>query len=191
MATTSTERRYMPEDLLTLPDGEHFELVDGRLVETDMGAEASWIANRVGMLVTRFADEHKLGEVFNAECGYQCFPDDPARVRKPDVSFIARERLAGGIPAGHIRTAPDLAVEVVSPNDLFYEVLSKVEEYLRAGVRMVWVVDPSTRSVQVSRADGSWVRLRADEDLHGEEVLSGFVCRVSDLFLPCPESDLR
>src|SRR5437868_8456946 len=156
MSALEVQQRFTPEDLLSMPDGERFELVGGQLVGTEAGAESSWIANLVSVSITQFVQRHGLGWVFTSECGYQCFPDDPLRVRKPDVSFVARGRLPGNrIPTGHISVAPDLAVEVTSPNDHYWEVREKVEEYLAAGVRLVWVVDPKTRSIEVFRGDGS------------------------------------
>ena len=136
-------------------------------------------------LIADFAEPHGLGWAFPADCGYQCFPDAPDKVRKPDASFIQRGRLPGEqLHEGHVRIAPDLAVEVVSANDLFDEVEIKVGEYLGAGVRLVWVVNPRTRTGQVYRADGSVTRLREGDELSGEDVLPGFRCRVHDLFPP-------
>src|SRR5438105_9274945 len=118
MPALAVQHCYTPKDLLTMPEGERFELVDGRLVEKKMGAESSWIANLLAVSITQFVQRHGLGWVFNSECGYQCFPNDPHRVRKPDVSFVARGRLPGdSVPGGHISVAPDLAVEGTSPND--------------------------------------------------------------------------
>ena len=83
--------------------------------------------------------------------------------------------------------APDLAVEVTSPTDTVYELEEKVEEYLRAGVRLVWVIHPEVHAIQVIRGDGSGYRLRAGDELSGEEVVPGFRCPVASLF-PAPQS---
>jgi Uma2 family endonuclease len=126
--------------------------------------------------------------VFPEGTSFQCFPDEPDKVRRADVSFIRFGRLTREQPPeGHIRLAPDLAVEVVSPNDLAYDVDSKVEDYLQAGVRLVWVVNPVTRTVRVHRPDGPGATLRADDELTGGDVLPGFSCRIRELFiLPQP-----
>ena len=85
-----------------------------------------------------------------------CFPDAPAKVRKPDASFIRRGRLPGeALPDGFCPIPPDVAAEVVSPNDLAYEVDEKVGEWLRAGVRLVWVINPRARIVAVHRRSTS------------------------------------
>lgn len=186
--STAAQTRYTPEDLLAMPDGDRYELVDGNLVERNMGAKAGWVANRCGRYLDVFCDEHRQGWVLNAETGYQCFPGSPFKVRKPDVSFIRFGRLPGEeLPDGHILIPPDLAVEVVSPNDLAYEVDEKIQEYLEAKVRLVWEVNPKTRTVWVHRLDGSGSKLRETDELSGENVLPGFRCPLCALFPP-PET---
>jgi Uma2 family endonuclease len=104
-------------------------------------------------------------------------------VRYPDGSFIRRGRLPDDKPPkGHIRIAPDIALEVVSPNDAAEAIQIKIDEYLRAGVRLVWVVYPSTRQIFVHRPDSSVSRLTAADELTGEDVLPGLSCRVADFF---------
>ena len=87
---------------------------------------------------------------------------------------------------GYVRFPPDLAVEVVSSNDLANGIQEKVEDYLGAGVRLVWVIYPETGVAQVLRADGTTARLTRDDSLDGEDVLPGFRCRLGDLFPPPP-----
>jgi Uma2 family endonuclease len=77
---------------------------------------------------------------------------------------------------------PDIAIEVTSPNDVIYELEEKVEEYLRAGVRLIWLIHPEVRVIQVIRGDGSGYRLRAGDELSGEDVVPGFRCPVASLF---------
>jgi Uma2 family endonuclease len=121
--------------------------------------------------------------VLDSEGSYQCFADDPRKVRKPDVSFIRRGRLPDDrIPAGHVPVPPDLAVEVVSPNDTVYEADAKVEEYRAAGVPLVWVVNPETRTVHVYRADRTVERLGEADELTAPEMIPDLRCKVVDLF---------
>src|SRR5262249_1904635 len=109
--------------------------------------------------------------------------DDPKRVRKPDGSFVRKGRLPGDRPPrGHVQIPPDLAFEVVSPNDLAEDVNAKVLEFLRAGVRLLWVLYPKTRCVQVFRQAGSASDLSEGEELGGGDVLPGFTCRVDEIF---------
>ncbi|HWE39259.1 MAG TPA: Uma2 family endonuclease [Isosphaeraceae bacterium] len=185
MATVESSATYTPEDLLAMPDGDRFELVDGHLVERPMGAISSLVGAEILRLVGNYNREHRLGHVFGADGGFQCFPDDPGRVRKPDVSFLRRGRLPREeVPDGYVGIAPDLAVEVLSPNDQHYETSGKIEEYLSVGVRLIWVVDPVSRTVLISRADRTIQGLRDSDELSGEDVLPGFRCRVAEVFEP-------
>lgn len=175
-----------PEELLRMPDGVDYELVDGKLVERNMGMESSEIAARILILIGIFLRDKRLGRLFGADASYQCFPD-PDKVRKPDVSFIRAERLLGDrILKGHCPIHPDLVVEVISPGDLAYEVEEKVAEYLAAGVPLVWVVNPPTRTVRIRRPrsspQGIGSELAETDTITGEDVLPGFSCAVRDFF---------
>jgi Uma2 family endonuclease len=114
--------------------------------------------------------------------GIRCFPDQPLKVRKPDVSVYKKERFTREhLMEGFVSIPPDLAVEVVSSNDEYAEVNEKVEEYLAAGVALVWVIDPENELVYIYRADGSVARLRKHDELSGENVIPGFTCKVAEL----------
>ena len=183
MSTVTQKTRYTPEDLLRMPDGDRYELVDGNLVERHMGFASGRIGGTVYYLLRTFSEANRRGWVLPADVGYQCFPDAPDKVRKPDVSFIRLERLAPDRePKGHSPIPPDLAVEVVSPNDLVYEVDAKVAEYLAAGVRLVWVIHPQSRTMEVHRLNGPSTILQACDELSGEDVVPGFRCRVEEIF---------
>lgn len=183
MTVLAKEHRYTPDDLLAMPDGERYELVGGELMERHMGLLESVIGDKLQRLIGNYVEANHLGWTPNAECGYRCFAEEPARVRRPDASFIAGDRLSEGeLRQGFVPIPPDLAVEVVSENDLYAEVRRKVGEYLSAGCRLVWVVDPESRSVEVWRLDGSVALLRSDAVLDGEAVLPGFQYRIADLF---------
>jgi Uma2 family endonuclease len=183
MNAVAEKVEYTPEDLLALPDEKSYELVDGQLVERNMSTLSSWVGGRIYRLLSNFADPLELGFVWPADNGIQCFPHDPRRVRRPDVSFVRSERLPGGLPLeGWLRVAPDLVVEVLSPNDLAVEVDEKLDDYLKARVPLIWVVNPETRSVSVYSGGDPFVRLGEDGELTGGDVLPGFRCRVSDLF---------
>ena len=128
MSTVATSIQYSPDELLTLPDGDAYELVGGELMERKMGARSSFIAGEIHYRLKDHCRSRRLGWVFPEGTSFQCFPHDPDKVRRADVSFIRFGRLAREqLPEGHLRTVPDLAVEVVSPHDLAYDVDSKVE----------------------------------------------------------------
>ena len=184
MSTELLADPITPDDLLAMPNEVDYELVNGELVERHMGAESSWIASNLIVLMAVFYRGRVPGHLFTTDCGYQCYSDDPGKVRKPDVSFVRKGRFPKDrILKGYIRIAPDLAVEVLSPNDLADDAEAKVEEYLDAGVRLVWVISPKAETVTVYRDDRSAVKLHEADELSGENVLPGFRCKVSDLFV--------
>lgn len=150
-------RLVTADELLRMPDeGFKYELVEGRLVAlTHAGAQHGGLTMCLGSALYRFVEQHDLGVVLAAETGFQ-LAHDPDTVRAPDVSFVRKERLPkAGLPAGYWQGPPDLAVEVMSPNDSTPAIERKVREYLRQGVRLVWVVVPRKRAVAVYHADPS------------------------------------
>jgi Uma2 family endonuclease len=176
-----------PDELLALPDAVRYELVDGQLVERHMGMESSQIGVNISSLLRPFIKEHKLGHVFGADASYQCFPNGPIDVRKPDVSFVRSGRFPGEkAPAGHCKIRPDLAVEVVSPNDSAYELEEKIEQYLSVNIPLIWVVYPPTRIVRIFRPGasplGDSFALKQSDTITGEDVIPGFSCPVGAFF---------
>ncbi len=172
-----------PEELLSMPDSGHYELIDGELKERNVRVLSSIVAVNMSTSLRVHCARSGAGDVLDSECGYRCFPWKPRRVRRADVSFIRAGRLTDEvISEGDCSIPPDLAVEVISPNDLASELNLKIEEYLRAGVRLVWVVDPEVRTVEVYRGDGTTQRLRENDRLSGEDVLVGFECQIASLF---------
>jgi Uma2 family endonuclease len=183
MATGLATRTITPEQLALLPNDKEFELIDGKLVERKMGNKSSWIANQLAMRLAAYVERHRLGWVFVFEAGYRLNPNRPNNVRKPDVSFVCFGRLPNEEPAeGYDYLAPDLAVEVTSPNDTVHELEEKVEEYLAAGVRMVGVINSELRSAKVYLPDGGIQPIREEQELNGGDVVPGFVCRLADIF---------
>lgn len=173
-----------PEDLLSMPDGDNYELIDGRLKEKQMGARSDRIALRLGGLLDQFCVRTKSGLVFGSQTGFRCFANKPKLVRKPDVSFVAAGRLPNDeAPDGDIALVPDLVAEAVSPNDTYEEVAVKVAEFKSVGVKLIWVISPETRTVLIRRADGTCAELDETGTLSGENVLPGFACPVADLFV--------
>jgi Uma2 family endonuclease len=178
--------RMTANELLTRAGDEPYEVVRGQLVERLVSHHAVWIATRLVVLLSEYLKAKPIGDVYGEGASYQCFPHDPEMVRRPDVSVILQGRLPyGQFLRGHVRIVPDLAVEVVSPRDLAYDVVEKLEDYLRAGVAEVWQVNPTTRTVTVYAEGGRRVaHLHEDDELTGGTVLPGFACRVGELFPP-------
>ena len=187
MSTLATPRIYTPEDLDRMPDGTAYELVDGNLVERNVGLESSAIAARIIVLLGIFLRGKKLGHLFLPDGGFRCFPDDPNKLRRPDGSFIRAGRLPNEkAPKGYARIAPDLAIEVVSPNDTAEEIEEKIKDWLAAGVPLLWVVYPATRTVRIHRPPtsprGRVAQLIDADTLTGEDVLPEFSCPVREIF---------
>ncbi len=170
------------EEFLERPDHHFFELVDGEFAEIHVSVLSSIVAARIIGRLQAYCDQ-RGGVVMSSELYYRCFPKKPKTGRRPDASFVCSERATDEwLDSGYSKIAPDLAVEVISANDLAYEVERKTIEYLNAGVRLIWNVDPENRLVVVHRLDGSVTRLRKSATLDGEDVLLGFSCPVADLF---------
>ena len=183
MSTVNTRTIWTPDDLARLPDERDFELIDGRLVERNMGALAVWIENVLANLLTTYCQQHDLGWVFSSGMGFYCFPDRPNTVRRPDVSFVSRERLdPKTLGRGYIQLVPDLVVEVISPTDNVYELDEKIADFLQAGAKLAWVIHPEQRFVRVYHPNRREIHLLEDDELNGEAVIPGFLCRVSSLF---------
>ncbi|MCS7016830.1 MAG: Uma2 family endonuclease [Gemmatales bacterium] len=172
------------EDLLRRSDDRRYELVDGKLVEKTMAATATLVASEIHGLLWNHCRSTSSGAVFLSEQGYQCFPHRPNTVRFPDVSFITRARLSPDLAEGYIRIVPDLVVEVLSPTDLARDVSRRITDYLRAGVRLLWVVDPEARLVFVYHQGRPGLILTEHDYLEGEDVLPGFRVAVREIFRP-------
>jgi len=182
----ATRTRMTAEDLWKLGSGDvRRELIDGELVEmTPVGGVHGAVTVRVSLHLAAHVERAGTGWVVAGDVGFVLgLPRDLERVRAPDVAFISTGRLPGGqLPQGFVRGAPDLAVEVLSPNDDPVEIQQKIRDYLEAGSRLVWVVAPRAETVTVHRPDGSTHLVRESEPLDGEDVLPGFSVPVSELF---------
>jgi Uma2 family endonuclease len=172
---------------LPLPPGvSGYELVDGELQEvTPVGPRHGRIAGQVHAHLSAHVREHGVtGQVY-IEAGYVLgLRRDPERLRAPDVSFVSAENLErhGGEPArGFFHLAPDLAVEVESPEGP-RALQQRIRDYLEAGARLVWVIHSLTRQATVYRADGSTSRLQDQDQLDGEDVLPGLKIPLKELF---------
>jgi Uma2 family endonuclease len=165
-------------------EGQRYELVNGELRERKVSTETSRLAARLCGRIDTFVEANDLGYVVAADAGFRCFADDPDRVRKPDLAFTSYATLPKDRyePHGFSRTVPDLVIEIVSPNDLADEVDEKRDEWLAAGVKVVWVANPRTRTVLVFRPGTRPDLLRGPDTLAVPDLLPGFAARVADIF---------
>ena len=161
--------------------GKQVELVRGRLVVREPpGTWHGAVAARLGYFLSDFVNRQGLGLVFAQDTGFK-IASDPDTVRAPDVAFVVREREHLARTRGYAALAPDLLAEILSPDDRPGEVLAKIADWLAAGTRLVWVVDPERREVRVYREDGSLTVLGESDALDGENLLPGFSCLIADV----------
>ena len=171
-------------ELLHMPDnGMRRELVEGELREmTPAGHEHGFVAMNFSAPLHAFVKEKALGKVFAAETGF-VLAVDPDTVRAPDVAFVSRERLALlSKTNGFFPGPPDLAVEVISPDDSYAEVEEKVEAWLNSGCRVVVVVNPRNRTLKVYRSTADVALLTVADAFHCQDLLPGFKLPVSQIF---------
>jgi Uma2 family endonuclease len=179
----STHALMTADELLRLPDdGQRHELVAGELrTMSPSGEEHGTVAGTMTIHLGHYVRTHRLGRVLAAETGF-LLTTNPDTVRAPDVAFVSRERANDPPVRGYRPGAPDLAVEVVSPNDLYSEVNEKAATWLEHGTRMVIVVDPRRRTVAVHRSATQVRHLTVADTLDGEAVVPGWTMPVRDLF---------
>jgi Uma2 family endonuclease len=170
------------EDLEFLPeDSYRYELWEGKLVRRRAskprhGAVAGEIVGRLYV----YLSTHPIGRVYVAEAGFRSGPEESLYC--PDASYISHERSAMMSLDEFAPFAPDIAIEVRSPDNTLRKLETKARHYLQHGARRVCILDPRDRSVRIRRSDAPPQTLRADELLTGDEVLPGFETRVGDLF---------
>jgi Uma2 family endonuclease len=174
----TVDTQITADELLRMPDdGWKYELVQGELRKmSPAGVEHGDISLAIAASLRAYARQHRLGNVYPSDTGF-VLSRNPDTVRAPDAAFVRAERVIR--TQKYFEGAPDLAFEVISPNDLYEEVAEKTREYLRAGTRVVVVVNPRTRDVLIHRSTGV-------ETVHDvlaiEDVVPGWRLPLSELF---------
>jgi Uma2 family endonuclease len=174
MTLAAPQSRYTPDDVLRLEKEGLYELVNGRLVEKEMSSLANETAGLIAAALVMSVRNAKSGDAVYPEQTFQCFAHDPDLIRRPDIAVIVSGRRSSVPRRGHVPVAPDLAVEVISPNDTMYEFEEKLVDYRKARVPLVWEVNPEFRFVRVHYLDGRSERLKESDTLTGDTVLPGF-----------------
>lgn len=182
MATTA--RLMTAEELLGLPDDGHiYELARGEPVKLmGAGVEHAYIADNCYGSIRDYVRSANLGRVFTSQLGFR-LASDPDTVRIPDIAFIQRERLdAVGVIRGYFPGPPDLAIEVISPDDRYSDVRNKVSDYFEAGTRLVILLEPDARTASVYRSPTDITILTEADTLDGGDVAPGWRMPVSEIF---------
>jgi Uma2 family endonuclease len=171
------------EALFQMQNTGRCELVKGRVIQmSPASGKHGAISMTIGALLHIHVKSHKLGKTYAAETGVY-IQRNPDTVRAPDAMFISNERQAQiNNPAKFIDVAPDLAVEVLSPNDTWTEVETKIDEYFSVGVRLIWAIDPDQEIVAVYHPSGERSRLTKADTLTGGNVLPDFSVPVTEIF---------
>lgn len=172
------------EELLRMPDEAcRHELIKGDLITmTPAGFGHGAVVLKIAGPLWQHVESRKLGLVLAAETGFR-LASNPDTVRAPDVSFVRRDRLPeGGLTTAFFAGAPDLAVEVLSPDDRVFDVEQKIADWLAAGASAVWVVNPKSRTIAIHRPDNAPQTLVVPDTLDGGDVVPGFRLPVADIF---------
>lgn len=182
---STTTQLMTADELLKLPRGRfRYRLIKGELITmSPAGSEHGVVIMNLAAPLAQYVKANNLGIVFGAETGF-IIEENPDTVLAPDVAFISREHIPeSGIPKKYWPGAPDLAVEVLSPGDTTREVEKKVNQWLTAGARVVWTVNPKQKSVTVHHASKETSTFSETDELDGEDIVPGFRCRVSEIFV--------
>jgi Uma2 family endonuclease len=181
MTITST-KSVTAEELLAMGDIGRCELIYGELIMmSPAGAEHGVVASRFARYLSEFVEQNDLGVVFAAETGFK-IETGPDLVRAPDASFVRKARLTHPLPRGYFPGVPDLAVEVLSPEDSKREVAEKINMWLAHGTKLIWEADPRTMTVTVHQVGQEAQRLTQADSLTGEPLLPGFVLPLTKIF---------
>jgi Uma2 family endonuclease len=181
---TTTSNLMTAEELWRLPaDNLRHELVKGELrTMPPAGYEHGVIVIKLARLLANHVESNHLGVVLGAETGF-LLRQNPDLVRAADVSFIAQSRIPKIAPKTYWQGAPDLAVEILSPSDTVEEIEEKTGDYLDAGCKLVWIINPNRKSVTVHRPGINPIVLYEFDSLDGADVVPGFVCKIDQLFV--------
>ena len=178
--STSSTLSAADVERLSIP-GKQIELVRGQLVVREPpGTQHGVIAANLTYHLGGFVRRHGLGVVCAQDTGFK-IAADPDTVRAPDLAFIGTKHVSEIPRRGYAEFAPDLVAEILSPDDRPGEVLAKVGDWLEAGTKLVWIIDPQRSTAHVYRQDGSLTLLGQHDSLEGEDVLPGFTCALTQV----------
>lgn len=177
---TSEMQFYEDAEPKLIDPEKQIEIVDGEVEIKNMpGLRSSGVAARIIVKVGVYLEKNNIGELYGADATFMIGENE----RMPDVSFVSNEKLKDGEPVNKAEFAPDLAVEVVSPTDVYSKIIKKIREYFDAGVKQVWLVEPEFQTVTVYKSPLKIETLSAAETLVCEEILPNFSLPLKEIFI--------
>lgn len=184
-----TAQRVTIAEIERNPPEGRWEIIDGEFIPLEYSTyRIARVTARMARLLDAYVDEHQLGDVLGPDAGFVIFADEQTLL-VPDVAFVAKHRVPRAEEQDHSpRLAPDLVVEVMSPSDRMTDALRKIALYQRAGVPMLWLVEPAPRTITLFLPDQPPRRLAGDETISADPVLPGFAMTIDDLIGPTPEA---
>ncbi|MBW4575826.1 MAG: Uma2 family endonuclease [Aphanothece sp. CMT-3BRIN-NPC111] len=182
MVVAADKKIWTDEEFMALPDdGNKYELVNGELVVGNSGAKHGYITVILSAALFNVVRPQRLGVILDSSTAFNM---KTGNKRSPDISFVSKDRLQGlqELPDGFLQGAPDLAIEVLSPNNTVEEIHNKIIEYFENDAKLVWVVNPQENYVLVYRSPEPDRLLKTTDNLDGEDVVPNFSFPVAELF---------
>ena len=178
---TAPPRATEAEAVALNESGVRCELIDGRIVRKTMGAPESFIGVQLAYFISAYLVNNRIGFLYGADALVRFAPE---LLLEPDLAFTSRSRCPGGkLPREQVASViPNLVVEVLSPSNRPGEMARKLDAYFAAGVELVWVIDPATRSARIHTSPDAVSRLGPADSLDGGAVLPGFALSLAKLF---------
>lgn len=179
-ARTNGEAERQAETPKIIDAEKQIEIVDGEVEIKNMpGLRSSGVAARIIVKIGIYLEENNIGELYGADATFMIGENE----RMPGVSFVSNEKLKDGEPVNKAEFAPDLAIEVISPTDIYSKILKKIREYLNAGVKQVWLVEPEFQTVAVYKSPMKSETFNAEDTLVCEEILPDFKLHLKEIFI--------
>lgn len=179
---STTLKRKTPDEFDQIADDVRYELDDGKILERAMSNLSSWVGGYIYHLLTAHCMKTGLGRSQPDNVAYCCFPTDPKRVRKPDVSWFAANRWSSKfLESKYIEIAPDLIIEIVSPTDKAQYLNRKIKQFFEVGTKEAWIVFPKDGQVERRYVDGAGKWYKVDDEIDASPLIPGFQWKLADV----------
>jgi Uma2 family endonuclease len=183
MVVANQAKLMTVDDLAAMPDGDRFELVHGHLVEREMSPVSAYVATEICGHFRDYLKSNPIAFAIGDGAGFTLHHEEMDLLRKPDACVVLKSRLVQGkLPDTRFDFSPDMAVEVLSPSDVWYDVEAKIREYLDAGTKVVWLANPPRQRITAYLPDGTETSFGPNDEITAEEILPGFRMTVRDVF---------